>query len=170
MFTITASPAPAADLDVTVEITQTGDFASTGAQTITISTSGAYTLVVATTDDSADEPDGSVTATFSTGTGYTVSSSAGSATLTVSDDDPPPPPPVECVSGETLELARDYYELNRHRAPGYGRNWRRVLVAFGDIADDQLTAFTAAEALAREQIWFGWKPFREALECIEAAQ
>ena len=95
--------------------------------------------------------------------------------MAVSDDDdpppPPPPPPSNCVSDATLELARDYYDLNRDRAPGYGRNWRRVLVAFGDIVtDDQVTGFTAAEALAREQLWFGWKPFREALECIEAAR
>ena len=172
-FTVTASPKPVADLDVTVTIAQSGDFGvSAGSRTVTVPTSGSFALTVSTTGDSVDEPDGSVTATVGSGTGYTVSSSAGSATVAVSDDDdpPPPPPPADCVSDETLESARDYYDLHRDRAPGYGRNWRRVLVAFGDIADDQLTAFTAAEALAREQIWFGWKPFREALECIEAAR
>ncbi len=172
-FTVTASPKPVADLDVTVTIAQSGDFGvSAGSRTVTIPASGSFALTVSTTGDSVDEPDGSVTATVGSGTGYTVSSSAGSATVSVSDDDdppPPPPPPADCVSDETLGLARDYYELHRDRAPGYGRNWLRVLVAFGDVADDQLTAFTAAEALAREQLWFGWRPFREALECIEAA-
>ncbi len=174
-FTITASPGPAANLDVTVTVAQSGNFGvTTGARTVTIPTTGSYTLTVATTNDTTDETDGSVTVSVNTGTGYTVSTSAGSATVAVSDDDdpppPPPPPPANCVSDEVLESARDYYELHRDRAPGYGRNWRRVLVAFGDVVDDQLTAFTAAEALEGEQRWFGWRPFREALECIEAAQ
>ncbi|WP_420436782.1 Calx-beta domain-containing protein [Candidatus Poriferisodalis sp.] len=172
-FTLTASPSPASALTVSVAVAQSGDFGvTTGARTVTIPTGGSYTLTVDTTGDSTDEPDGSVTVSVSSGTGYTVSSSNSSATVSVSDDDdapPPPPPPADCVSDETLESARDYYELHRDRAPGYGRNWRRVLIAFGDVADDQLTAFTAAEALEGEQRWFGWKPFREALECIEAA-
>ena len=165
-FTVTADPAPAAGLDVIVEITQTGDFATTGTQTVTIPASGSYTLVVATTDDDTDEADGAVTATVNDGAGYSVSSSAGAASVAVSDNDPPP----GCVSDKTLELARDYYELNRHRAPGYGRNWRRVLIAFGDITDTQLEAFTAAEARQSETRWAGWRPFRQALECIEQAQ
>ncbi len=171
-FTLTANPAPQSALSVGVSVAQSGDFGvSTGARTVTIPTSGSYALTVATTGDSTDEADGSVTVSVSSGTGYTVSSGNSSATVAVSDDDdPPPPPPPDCVSDETLGLARDYYELNRNRAPGYGRNWLRVLVAFGDVVDDQVTAFTAAEALEREQVWFGWKPFREALECIEAAQ
>ncbi len=172
-FTVTASPNPEANLDVTVTVAQSGDFgAATGPRTVTIPTAGSYTLTVATTGDSTDETDGSITVTVSSGTGYTVSSSNSSATVVVSDDDdppPPPPPPADCVSDEVLESARDYYELHQHRAPGFGRNWRRVLIAFGDVVDDQLTAFTAAEALEGEQRWFGWRPFREALECIETA-
>ena len=165
-FTVTASPAPAAGLDIGVEVAQSGDFASTGTQTVTIPTSGTYTLTVATTNDNTDEADGAITATVSTGAGYTVSSTNSAATVNVADDDPPP----DCVSDKTLELARDYYELNRHRAPGYGRNWQRVLIAFGDITDTQLEAFTAAEARQSETRWAGWRPFREALECIEQAQ
>ncbi len=174
-FTVTASPNPEANLDVTVTVAQTGDFGvTTGPRTVTIPTAGSYTLTVATTGDTTDETDGSITATIGTGNGYTVSSSNSSATVAVSDDDdppppPPPPPPADCVSDEVLESARDYYDLHRDRAPGFGRNWRRVLVAFGDVVDDQLTAFTAAEALEGEQRWFGWRPFREALECIETA-
>ncbi len=172
VFTVTATPKPATDLDVKVSVSQSGDFGvSAGSRTVTIPTAGSFVLTVPTTNDSVDEPDGSVTATIGTGAGYTVSSLSGSASAAVSDDDDSPSPlPADCVSDETLESARDYYDLHRDRAPGYGRNWRRVLIAFGDVVDDQLTAFTAAEALAREQIWFGWKPFREALECIEAAQ
>ena len=170
-FTLTASPAPASALPVTVTVAQSGSFGvSTGARTVTIPTSGSYTLTIATTDDTADEADGSVTVTIGTGIGYIVSSTQSAATVAVSDDDDPPPVPAGCVSDEVLESARDYFDLNRDRAPSFGRNWRRVLIAFGDVVDDQLTAFTAAEALEGEQIWFGWRPFREALECIEAAQ
>ena len=89
-FTMTASPAPAASLTVSVTVSQSGDYgASIGARTVTIPTSGSYTLTIATTDDSRDEADGSVTATVNTGTGYTVSATAGAATIAVADDDVP---------------------------------------------------------------------------------
>ena len=166
-FTVTATPAPQAALTVTVEITQTGDYATTtGTQTVTIPTGGAYTLTVATTDDSTDEADGTVTATVDTGVGYTVSTTAAAASVAVSDNDPPP----DCVSDRTLGRARDYYDLNRNRAPGYGKNWRRVLIAFGDVTDNLIEPFTAAEARQSETRWTGWRPFREALECIEKAR
>ncbi len=281
-FTVTATPKPAPDLDVTVEVSQSGDYASTGSQTVTIPTTGSQTLTVTTTNDSTDEPDGSVTATISTGTGYTVSSSASAATVAVSDDDAPALPEVNiaagaditeggsatfavtatpapsaqltvnytvsqsgdfgvsvtagsvdiysngssaiiittasddtsephgsvsvtlstsqtytvstsagsatvavsdddgvqlppqtiidsCVSDSLLTTVRRYYDANKDRAPSYGRNWKRVLVTFRDVEDSGLTPFTAAEALAGEQVWTGWKPIREALECIEAA-
>ncbi len=99
-FTLTASPAPAADLDVTVAVAQSGDYGvATGSRTVTIPTSGSYTLTVATTNDSADEPDGSVTVTLSAGSGYTVSSTAGAATVAVSDDDLPATPEVSIAAG-----------------------------------------------------------------------
>ena len=95
-FTVTANPAPASPLAVTVNVAQTGDYGvSTGSQAITIPTSGSYTLIVATSDDSVDESDGSVTVTVNSGPGYDVSSSNGAATVAVSDDDDPPPPTPE---------------------------------------------------------------------------
>ena len=98
-FTMTASPVPAADLDVTVEVTQSGDFVTTGSQTVTIPTSGSFTLAVPTANDSDDEADGSVTATVNSGAGYTVSTTTNSATVAVSDDDLPPVD--ECVTALT---------------------------------------------------------------------
>ncbi len=93
VFTVTADPAPSAALTVNVTVAQTGDFgAATGSRTVTIPTTGSVTLTVATTGDSTDEPDGSVTVTVDGGTGYTVSQSAGTATVAVADDDDPPPP------------------------------------------------------------------------------
>ena len=92
-FTLTAAPAPASDLGVTVTVGQTGVFAQAsalGARTVTIpagGTSAAFT--VATVDDAADEPDGSVTATLGSGAGYTLGA-AKRAQVTVADDDQPP--------------------------------------------------------------------------------
>ena len=91
-FTITASPEPHTALSVSVSLSQSGNYGvTTGSQTVTIPATGSYTLTVATSDDSTEEADGSVTATVNTGTGYTVSSTAGTATAAaVADDDDPP--------------------------------------------------------------------------------
>ena len=90
-FTVTASPSPTAALTVNLTVSQSGSFgATTGADTVTIPTSGSATYTVSTTNDSTDEPDGSVTATLDTGTGYTVSGTNSAATVAVSDDDDPP--------------------------------------------------------------------------------
>ena len=98
-FTVTAVPAPTAPLTVTVSVAQSGDFGvSPGSRTVTVPVSGSAALTVATTDDSTDEADGSVTVTVDTGTGYTVSQSAGTASAAVADDDDPPPPPPPVVN------------------------------------------------------------------------
>ena len=178
-FTITASPTPHTALTANVDITAVGSFGvTTGAQTVTVPTSGSKSFTVSTSGDTIDEPNGSVTATLSTGTGYTVSSSAGSASATVSDDDDSPQPAEQqatqevianCVADSLLSKVRHYYDINKNRSPGYGKNWKRVLLAFGDVSDSELTAFTAAEAQERESRWSGWTPVREALDCIEDA-
>ena len=87
-FTITASPAPATPITVNVGVTESGSFGATGAATIAVS-GAAATYTVTTSDDNADEPDGSVTATVQSGTGYTVGT-ASTATVNVADDDDPP--------------------------------------------------------------------------------
>ena len=91
-FTLAASPAPTASITVNVDVTQSGDFASsgqTGTRTVTVGTGGTATLTVATDNDGADEADGNVTATLQAGTGYTVHATQGVATVTVADDDVP---------------------------------------------------------------------------------
>ena len=88
-FTISVSPAQTTSLDVTVTVSQSGNYALPGQQTVTVPSSGSYTLTVGTTNDATDELDGSVTASIDSGIGYTVSSSSGSATVTVADDDVP---------------------------------------------------------------------------------
>ena len=88
-FTVTASPAPASGLPVTVTVAQSGAYAATGTRTVTIPTTGSVSFTVATTDDSVDELDGSVTVTVDAGSGYTVSATQGSGTVNVSDNDVP---------------------------------------------------------------------------------
>ena len=90
-FTITASPVPAADLTVNVTVTASGDYgATTGSRTVTVPTTGSAVLTVGTTDDSADEADGSVTATLVDGADYDLGTDQA-ATVSVSDDDDAPP-------------------------------------------------------------------------------
>ncbi|MCY4510227.1 MAG: hypothetical protein OXG35_25190, partial [Acidobacteria bacterium] len=94
-FTVTASPAPTADLTVNLTVADASgsDFVASGDEgsktvTITANTTTA-THSVPTTADTTDEPDGDVTVTVETGTGYTVGATA-SAMVTVNDDDGPP--------------------------------------------------------------------------------
>ena len=104
-FTVTANPAPTSPLSVTVSVAQSGEYGvATGAQTVTIPTSGSVTLTIATSDDSVDESSGSVTVAVNSGTGYEVSSAAGSAIVAVSDDDDPPPSPPVANTTPTLSI------------------------------------------------------------------
>ncbi|MCY3939122.1 MAG: hypothetical protein OXG22_12295, partial [Chloroflexi bacterium] len=89
-FTVTASPAPSSPLSVSVTVSQSGDYAAsgtTGAQTVTIPTSGSMSHTVATVNDDIDEADGSVTLTLNAGDGYTIASGKGTAAVDVTDDD-----------------------------------------------------------------------------------
>ena len=95
-FTLTASEAPSSDLTVNLTVSEAAgsDFvaaADEGSKTATISsgsTTASYS--VTTQSDRVDEPNGSVTVTVGTGTGYTVGTTS-SAMVTVNDDDPTAP-------------------------------------------------------------------------------
>ena len=90
-FTLTANPVPAASLAVSVTVATAGEYGVTaGKRTVSLPTTGSYTLTLATTDDTTDEPNGSVSVTVEDGEGYTVGASA-SGTITLRDDDEPPP-------------------------------------------------------------------------------
>ncbi len=91
VFTFTASPVPYAALPVAVTVATDGDWGVTaGSRTVTFGAGASTaTLTLATTDDQADEADGSVTATVGSGTGYTVGT-ASSASVAVSDNDDAP--------------------------------------------------------------------------------
>ena len=118
VFTLTASPAPAADLPVSVSVAAGGDYGiAAGTQTVTVPTTGSATLTLATTDDSADEPDGSATVTVQTGNGYTVGSPA-SGTVAVRDDDlPPPVVTIAAKAASVTEGGDAVFTLTADRAP-----------------------------------------------------
>ena len=91
-FTLTASPAPTADLDVNVHVY---DFGGTGIlapseqgpRVVTILANQATaTFMVATVNDDIDEVGGQVAAEVQSGTGYTVTPSAGLVVVRDNDD------------------------------------------------------------------------------------
>ena len=135
-FTITASPTPAADLDVSVTVSQSGDYAAaTGQQTVTIPTTGSVTLTVGTTNDDADETDGSVTATLdapAADAGYTVSSSQGAATVAVSDDDEPTPEVSISAGNGVTEGGDATFTLTASPAPAADLDVSVTVSASGD--------------------------------------
>ena len=118
VFTLTAAPAPASPLAVEVTVGAEGDFGiAAGARTVTIPASGSLVLTLATVDDGADEPDGSVSVTLNDGNGYTVGSAA-SGTVAVADDDlPPPEVSIAAKAGSITEGAGAVFTVTADRAP-----------------------------------------------------
>ena len=121
-FTLTATPAPAANLTVMVTVTETGTFINGAAPTtVTIPSSGSVTLTVPTTDDATDEANGTITATVTAGTGYTVGSPP-TASVTVEDNDAAPVTPdpvitITAVSSSVIEGAAATFTLMATPAP-----------------------------------------------------
>ena len=169
VFTVTADPAPASPLAVTVTVAADGDYGiADGERTVTLSTSGSETLTLATTNDDADEPDGSVSVTVAAGDGYTVGAPA-SGTVAIADDDPAPPS-VATVDPVLVAKVRALAEQTHHGTAHVTR-WRRVLVAFGAEAYPGLSPTTAAEAEANAQKYSSplWPQIAEVLAELEAA-
>ncbi|WP_420608745.1 PEP/pyruvate-binding domain-containing protein [Candidatus Poriferisodalis sp.] len=150
VFTVSAVPVPSAALDVTVAVVVSGDFGvSPGSHTVTVPASGTVTLTVATTGDLVDEADGSVTATVNTGTGYTVSQSAGTASVAVADDDDPAPPPSVCVPSlpsDAVTVSEVTGWRGEYSHAAHQQRWDRVLAALG--VDTGEEAMTVADAQA----------------------
>ncbi len=108
VFTVTADRAPAANLAVALTVSEVAgsDFVAAGNEgekTVTIAPGEtSSTLTVKTVDDQTDEADGSVTATVSAGTGYTVGS-ASTATVAIVDDDTAGILPVLSVENQAVQ-------------------------------------------------------------------
>ncbi len=174
-FTVSANPAPAANLDVSVTVSQSGDYgATTGQRTVTIPTSGSATVTITTTDDDVDETDGSVTATVNAGSGYTVSSSQGAATVGVADNDDPV---VDEQTGYTVDpdviaKVRELASQTQHGTAHVNR-WNRVLLAFGEHDGAGVTGgpMTASEAqdMADKHSSPVWDEVVTELTALEAA-
>ena len=168
-FTISASPAPAADLSVSLSVSQSGDYGvTTGAQTITIPTTGSYTLTVATSDDSTDEADGSITATVNIGTGYTVSTSGGAATVAVSDNDDPPSIcslPADAISVAEVTGWRD--ALDTTKAAAGIKRWNRVLATLGVDTGEKSMSAVLAQAVSNWLKNTRWDRTARTLDAME---
>ena len=158
VFTVTATPAPSADLTVSLTVSQTGGFVATGGtgtKTVTIGTSGSATYRVATVDDSNSEDHGTVKVVVATGSGYTVGTPPTAFTF-VADDDATVafvanPRVVHDDTGSTFFVefeitgTADYYFINT----GSGR-----LGETGFDAGDVSVARTGVSALTiRHRVW-----------------
>ena len=76
-----------------------------------------------------------------------------------------------CVPQSLKNRVYGYRNANRDAGKTESaRKWQRVLIAFGAEQDAGLTSYTVADALAGEAVWFGWKPVREALQCLEGRE
>ena len=92
-FVVTATPAPPAELAVSVALQESETMLpASHPETLTVTIAAGETtgkLMVATVDDQAAEPESTVTATLKAGSGYTVGSPS-SAQVVVSDNDGSP--------------------------------------------------------------------------------
>ncbi len=117
-FTVTASPAPASPLSVSVTVATEGDYGiASGTRTVSIPTAGSATLTLATSDDAADEPDGSVTLTVAAGDGYTVGDPASGSVSIADDDLPPPAVSIAAKAASVTEGGAAAFTLTADRAP-----------------------------------------------------
>ena len=118
VFTLTASPAPASPLAVSVTVAATGEFGiGGGKRPVTIPTTGSATLTLATANDAADEPDGSVSVTVAAGDGYTVGSPASGSVSIADDDLPPPVVSIAAKAASVTEGGAAAFTLTADRAP-----------------------------------------------------
>ena len=84
-FTVEATPAPAADLPVSVTVTEAGArLLAAAPRTVTLPAGATVaTLTLPTAADAAPEPDSAVTATVTAGRGYTLGAGMASARVLV---------------------------------------------------------------------------------------
>ena len=160
LFTVTASPAPTSPLSVSVSVTQSGDFGvSTGSRSVTVPISGTATVSVSTSDDSTDEPNGSVGVTVDAGSGYTVSNTQGSATVDVADNDVPPPPDLPEVSvadGSVVEGEFGLLSLLEFQVTLSEPSEQDVTVRFRILSGTAINGLDYWGSRGQVTIWAGW--------------
>ena len=119
-FTLSASPRPATPIDVSVTVTENGEFASDGqlgARTVTIATNGRGTLEVRTDNDAVDEDDGSITASLGSGRGYSVGSPASASVVVTDGGAPTPVIGIRARSSGIVEGGAATFELTASPRP-----------------------------------------------------
>ena len=115
-FRVVAEPPPSSALTVMLDVGDgAGDFISGTAPTqVTVGTGGTATFTVPTVNDRVGEADGRITATVTSGSGYTVGAPS-SATVTVTDDDDPE---VSITAGATVTEGGDAtFTVRASKAP-----------------------------------------------------
>ena len=144
-FTVTASPAPAANLTVDLSVSENTadgqDFVASsheGNKTVVIASGRpTATYAVATVGDNTNEPHGSVTVTVKSNSSYTVGS-PDSASVTVTDNDnPPPTKPVVSISGSATVTEGDTAEFTVTASPAPAANLTVDLSVSENTADGQ---------------------------------
>ncbi|MXX10003.1 MAG: hypothetical protein F4142_08630, partial [Nitrospira sp. SB0675_bin_23] len=108
-FTLTASPAPSADITVNVNVADSGSFAvhgQTGPRAVTVGMNGTGSLTVATVNDGVDDWSGAITATVQAGDGYTVSSPSLAAVAVLNDGVQLPDLTVYLAQDPNLDLSK----------------------------------------------------------------
>ena len=165
-FTVTATPAPTSSLTVGVTVTEAGGYATAGTHQVTIPPGGSATLTIATVGDAVDEPHGTVTATLAAGADYTVSATAGAATVAVADDDAPPATPT--VDPALIAEVQGHIAHFTARSHGAGiRDWGLILDRLegrtGGMSDAAIAAW-----LARSRL-HGWQDGIVTLPKVQAA-
>ena len=175
-YTVVLDTEPTANVTIAVASGDTGA-ATVSPAMLTFSISDwntAQTVTVSGVDDAvAQNSDRSVTISHSATSSDTAYNGITIADVTalVSDG---------ClVSDAKWNTVSSYYAHNAERAPNYGANWYRVLIAYAQERTDKTlprwgsttfkptTPYTAAEAEESEKIWGDWTPVRETLECLE---
>ena len=87
----------------------------------------------------------------------------------VAEEEPEPAPtPTYVVPQRMIDKVRYYYKINVE-AGRTGKNWWRVLIAFGVETHDTWTAMTAAEVEPKIKRWSGWKPIYDTLLLVEGS-
>ena len=171
VFTLTADPAPAADLAVGVTVAAAGEYGvAAGAHTVTIPTTGSATLTLATANnDHADEAHGSVTATVNAGDGYTVGTS-GSATVAVKNDDTPIAQCASSLPGNAVSVSRVEGWRDVYKSRGnveLANLWDRVLAALDPSAGAGVPMSASEAQTYADQGGNRWKRTAATLRAIE---
>ena len=143
-FEVTSSLALAQPLTVSVQVEDSGTFLTGSAPTtVTVPAGNAGVSAVfnvSTSDDTTDEPNGTLTATLQANAAYTISGTAGMATVSVADNDAPGVTVAFSAAAYTATEggAAAMVMVNLSAAPGRALN---IPITLGNAVDD--TAETA---------------------------